>query len=373
LSEEHEKHSAWKVRKSEALIVILLILGYINFRFINHNEILMIILGLTLGVWLAFRPSEWAVEGLENTAAYMGLSAYMVGVISSLASNTPEAVISGLTAVRGFTTGNAAMLDIAVISVLTAVGFNIMILGIMIAITIKKYGKVKIHKDVIEKDSELMTWTFIVLLIIFSLGVMEMIGSLRAGIPEEKFSLSPWISAILVISYITYIIFVYQGQEEKGIAKPHFSKRLGYTLAIAGFAGIFMGGEIITSSIETMLESIDLSQYGNPVILISLIIGLAGTVPEHGIAITAAHKGKVDISIGNLMGGILQVILLVLGGIGMFVPIPLDKYVMFQLMVSGGVILFLKSTIVDDGHLDAFEGIMMIILQLVVFITMIIE
>ena len=368
-----EKHSPWKVRKSEAVLIVILILAYVNFRFINHNDLLVVILGLTVGVWLAFRPSEWAVEGLETIAAYMGLSAYMVGVISSLSSNTPEAVISGLAALRGYTTGNAAMLDIAVISILTAVGFNIIILGIMIAITIKKTGRVKVHKDVIEKDSELMTWTFIVVLIIFAMGVMEMIGAIKAGTPAEKFSLSPMISGILVISYIAYIIFVYKGQDEKGLAKPHFSKRLGYILAIAGFTGIFIGGEIITSSIEIMLDTMDLAQYGNPVIIISLIIGLAGTVPEHGIAITAAHKGKVDISIGNLMGGMLQVILLVLGGIGIFVPIPLDKYVMFQLIVSGGVILFLKTTIVDDGELDAFEGFMMIILQIVVFITMIIE
>ena len=62
--------------KKEFTFAILLILTYFLFRFgvIAGSSTIIVVLGLVAGTWLAFRPSEWAVEGIESIAGHMGTS-----------------------------------------------------------------------------------------------------------------------------------------------------------------------------------------------------------------------------------------------------------------------------------------------------------
>lgn len=127
---EH-KESLWKefeIGKKEAILILLAAISFIYFRFLSINSIAIVILSFIVGVWLAFRASEFAVKGLGSASRFLGFSAYITGVLSSIASNTPEAVIGGLTAYRGFVTGNVELLDISVISILAAAGFNILLM-----------------------------------------------------------------------------------------------------------------------------------------------------------------------------------------------------------------------------------------------------
>jgi cation:H+ antiporter len=140
-----------------------------------------------------------------------------------------------------------------------------------------------------------------------------------------------------------------------------------------GFIGIFFAGEILTSSVEMLLHSYStqIGFFGNHIAIAALILGAAGALPEHGIALMAAAKGKMGLAVGNLIGGVLQIVLLVMGGIGMLVPIPLDRYVLFQIVVIAGSLWFLKRAIADDHKLDFFEGAMIILLQAYVFVLLI--
>ncbi|MHA1951670.1 MAG: hypothetical protein ACW987_17620, partial [Candidatus Thorarchaeota archaeon] len=92
--------------RKELAFFLGLILVYFYLRFTGIEPTLVIILGIIGGVWLAFRPSEWAVEGMESAAGHLGYTAYVAGMLSSLASNMPEAVISGIAAYNGFITDN---------------------------------------------------------------------------------------------------------------------------------------------------------------------------------------------------------------------------------------------------------------------------
>ncbi|MFX1579251.1 MAG: hypothetical protein ACFFBJ_06350, partial [Promethearchaeota archaeon] len=159
----------------------------------------------------------------------------------------------------------------------------------------------------------------------------------------------------------------------KPIVKASHSKKTAAILTGIGFVGIFFAGEILTHSVEILLYDYSdvIGLVGNQVAIAALILGAAGALPEHGIAVIAARKGKVGLAVGNLIGGILQIVLLVMGGIGMFVPIPLDRYVLFQIMVIAGSLWFLKRAIADDHKLDFFEGAMIILLQAYVFVLLI--
>ena len=350
-----------------------LIIFYFYLRFTGIEPTLVLILGLIGGTWLAFRPSEWAVEGMESAAGHLGYTAYVAGMLSSLASNMPEAVISGIAAFNGWRTGSQDLLDIAVLSILIAAGFNMLLLGITIIISTKGKPDMDVPEEAIKKDSVLIQWTFVALLSMFALGVIDMAtpdSPINPRFPAAA-------SFVLFLSYLIYAGALKTGDVVNDVNKPRaiasHTKKTAAILAVMGFIGIFFAGEILTHSVETLLHDHHdtIGLIGNQVAIAALILGAAGALPEHGIAVIAAAKGKVGLAIGNLIGGVLQIVLLVMGGIGIFVPIPLDRYVLFQIMVIAGSLWFLKRVIADDHKLDFFEGAMIILLQAYVFVLLI--
>ncbi len=380
--EYYSLRSALGAGKIEFAIAGILIAAFFYLRFFaswSGNEVttnVLITLGLVMGAWLAFRPSEWAVEGIESFAGHRGYTAYIAGLLSSFVSNMPEAVVSGLSAYNGYVQGNETLQDIAILSVLIAAGFNMLLLGITIVISTRGKGEMDVPKEVLKKDSVLIRWTIVALVSMFALGIIDLtITASTADIhtfPREA-------SAILFLSYVVYAISLREGEvgeanHDPEIAKPHFSRRITGILMLIGFVGIFIAGEMLTFSIETLLEEQHalVVQIGDPVYVASFILGAAGALPEHGIALIAASKGKVGLAVGNLIGGVLQIVLLVAGGIGIFVPIPLDRYVLFQIVVLAGSLWFLKRNLTDDNKLDLFEGMMIILLQAYVFVLLLI-
>ncbi|MGY5876048.1 MAG: hypothetical protein RTU30_09900, partial [Candidatus Thorarchaeota archaeon] len=178
-----------------------------------------------------------------------------------------------------------------------------------------------------------------------------------------------------MVSYLVYAFVLKSGDitDDAELAETHHTKRSATILAIIGFIGIFFAGEFLTSSVESLLFNFETAIHTagfDGVKIAALILGAAGALPEHGIALIAAAKGKVGLAVGNLIGGVLQIVLLVAGGIGIFVPIPLDRYVLFQIVVIAGSLWFLKRAITDDHKLDFFEGAMIILLQAYVFVLL---
>ena len=183
----HSVRDSLVASKKELAFFLCLILMYFYLRFSGMEPTLVIILGIIAGGWLAFRPSEWAVEGMESGAGHLGFTAYVAGMISSLASNMPEAVISGFAAFTGWSTGNQDLQDIAVLSILIAAGFNMLLLGITIVISTRGKPDMDVPEEAIKKDSVLIRWAIVALVAMFALGVMDMIaavGEPAAAIPR---------------------------------------------------------------------------------------------------------------------------------------------------------------------------------------------
>ena len=363
-----------KVGKIEIAMVLMLVILYLYVAFARIPAVL-VLLGIVLGGWLVFRPSEWAVEGLEGISKTIGLTTYFVGVLTSLTSNLPEAVMLGLTLWRGYVTKNPAMIDIAVLTVLSSIGFNMILLGSVILLGTKRTGgSIEIPKTAIEHEIELIRFTIVALLAVFALGIIDILFSMQLNeattvtfyIPREA-------TLLLVISYVIYILFAAKRktiQNEKTEETSHLPTKVYTILFLAGILGIYLGGELIVRSVESIVSEEVLAVYGNPIILSGLLMGALAAIPEHGIAVVSAYKGKMDISLGNLLGGVSQIILLILGAVGTIILIPLDEYVLFQLLITALCMWFLKRSIVDDGKLDNFEGIMLIIVQIFVFVLL---
>ena len=385
--------SIWEFGIALVAIIVFFVLEKIVYAHYHDEHMLipvfLIIFGFVVGTWLAFRPSEWAVEGLDSGAKYVGLSDYVAGILSSLASNLPEAVIAILLLTQGRQL-------IAVITVLSAAGFNTIILGLAILIaTIKRKGSVNVPEDLEKKEAPIIRWAIVAMLITVVFGFIEYF---QVENISEAILARP-IAGLLASSYVIYLIYIViikdnnkeiakeleeeptEKIEEESSTKDEeirldshehelLSIPMTLFLLVLGFVGIYFGGETLTWSVNQLLDPARGTNIGE--IAIALILGAAGAVPEHGIAVISAAKDDIEVGIGNAMGGILQSALLIFGILGVVVTITLHQFILLQLAAIAGALWFVKRCI-QDGKFDIFEGFMIILLQILVFVVLFVE
>ena len=373
-----EKHGVFHISRREAVLALLLTLVYLVIRFMFPSQTTLLLLaGMGFALWLTFRASHFAVDGLESVGAYAGLSFYVIGVLSSLASNTPEAVVSALTAWRGIATANPELVEIAVLSVIMAAGFNILLLGCVVVLAARKRGYIEVPREVIEDDADLIRWTIVAMFLLFALGIAHYIALIGESTASSPISLPSLAGFFMVLSYVMYAIFSIKKPPTPGrmciAVTPRHTKRDAVLLTLVGFIGIFIAGEVLTSTIELALETVPFEAFGvidieQQIVIMAMVVGAAGAIPEHGIALLAASKGKANIAIGNTLGGTTQVLLLIVGGVAIFLPLPLNVEVLLQFAIAAGSLWFLKSAMTDDQRVDLFEGAMVLLMQCFVFV-----
>lgn len=384
-------HGEVKIGKAEIAIIICVAAIYIYLRFFYAVDTLfgfpmyyfLLPIGFTVGVWLALRMSDLAIKGLGAAAIYFGLSLYVVGVLSSIASNTPELIIGLLMSWRGYTHPDPVvgltLTETSILTVLTASGFNTLLLSLIILVSSRRRGYIEVPREVILHESELIRSTFVAIMMIFMFGLILHVFPIGGG--GGGIGYIPSIAAFcLLLIYISYVIQLLrrkghdlvlspaktgppEPQENERLKSiPGISMKMAIVFIIVAFLGIFIAGEVITSTVELTIEHLELE-----VPVVALIVGACGSIPEHGIALVAARRGQISVALGNVIGGLAQIVLMVLGVVGIVVPIPLDAFVLFQLIVTGWVLFYIKSAILDDEHLDFLEGFIILIFQILAF------
>lgn len=374
ISSAVEVHKVFHISRREQVVALLLLVFLLLALFLFQNMLILIIAMMTFGLWLTFRGSHFAIDGLESIGAFAGLSAYVIGVLSSLASNTPEAVVSGLTAWRGIMTSSPELVEIAVLSVVMAAGFNILLLGIVVVISARKTGVVKVPREVVEDDADLIRWTIVAMALLFAFGILFYVDHIIHGLTPDLIFLPPLLGFLMLLSYVLYAVYAIKKPKptERVIPKPRHSKRNSALLAILGFVGIFFAGYLLSEAVELTFNFVPWTGLGiiepQRIVIMALIIGAAGALPEHGIALIAASKNKANIAIGNTLGGTTQILLLIVGGAAIFLPLPLDAAVLLQFATAAGSLWFLIRAMADDEKVDIFEGAMILLMQAFVFI-----
>ncbi len=103
---------------------------------------------------------------------------------------------------------------------------------------------------------------------------------------------------------------------------------------------------------------------------IAIIVGFLGSLPEWGVAMKAQEN--IELVFGNVLSSISATLLFMIGLVSIFLyfigtPFRLDSYAIVQVVLSGSILLFVNLLMKDDLQLDAFEGVCIIILQLIGF------
>jgi len=309
------------------------------------------ILALALGFGIVVLTSEPMVEGLKDFGAQTGLSPHITGVLSSMASNLPEGVMTG------FMIMSPELKDVAILTVMLASAFNGLLLGLLVVMMTYKGGAIEMPKEKMEQDIEIMRIAIALCIIVFGTGII-----LNMFCTGEMPVLPREIPVFLLLGYGGYLYFLTKRNESTPHVEVHEEKheKNGWLAPIViGLVGILIAAELIAESSEYFVHMYDLH-----VAIAATVIGLASSVPEHGIALIGAQKGHIELGVSNLLSGIVQSIMLIFPLLALLVPIQLDGYILYQFMANAVTMWVVKKAIIDDNRLTLDEGFSIILIQL---------
>lgn len=287
--------------------------------------------------------SDYAVEGVKGLAARLGVSDYVGGVISSLTSNLPEAVLAL------FMAAHPELREIAVLTVLLAATFNGFLLGLLIVLLARRNGSVEVPREALIYDMEVMRITVVFSMLVAFAAIMFRLQGIDAPLPVEA-------ATLMLVAYLAYTWFISRaGRREGGAAGGH-----GWLAPFAlGIVGIVLGSELLSGSVEHFVSAEKLS-YG----IVATILAFAGSVPEHFVAVKGGLRGEVDIGVSNLASGIVQTLMVVFPLVSFFVPLRLDGFVVYLLLVSALTLWLTERSITDDSKLTLDEGVSIMLANL---------
>jgi len=334
------------MRRRLFIILTLIIVGITSMT-IEPEEPSFLLFTLLLGLLLVFLSSEPAVEGFKGLSEYTGLSEYMIGIVSSLASNFPEAILAI------FMVLSPHLREVAIFTVMLASAFNGLLLGILVIMLTYKGGSVKVPREALEHDVEVMRITIAFSIIILGTGL---ILNLFHGKPYLPFE----VSLFLLLAYMSYLYFMSRKtRKTESTAKTDRRGKAWISHLLLGLIGIIVSAELISNASEYMVHVLEFH-----VVIAATLIAFAGSVPEHCLAIIGARRGQIELGVSNLISGIVQSIMLIFPLLAMVAPVYLDGYILYQFLAIASTLWITKKAIVDDGRLTLDEGVSILMVHL---------
>lgn len=135
------------------------------------------------------------------------------------------------------------------------------------------------------------------------------------------------------------------------------------SLAILSLAGLFL---VLGFSADQVTKNLRLLavKLGIPMLLLGMLLGLLTSFPEGAIAINAMLNNIQGLSVGNLLGGSVVMLSLILGlGIVLNKEIKNDGRLGFLILCL--VYLLLPLALASKGYLNYIDGILMIIIYFI--------
>ncbi|WP_455392882.1 calcium/sodium antiporter [[Eubacterium] cellulosolvens] len=264
-------------------------------------QLLIGIIALIIGLIFLIKGSDLFVDGAANAALIVGVSEHVIGItLVAFATSLPELATASVASIEGLgdlAFGNVVGSNIA--NICLVLGFTAVLINI---------------KPAKESMRDVLFMNLVVILLVLVI-IDKKITKLDALIFLCAFS-----------GYFYYLwrtINVGSTKKEGSIAKE-------LVLIIFGLVGVVIGAWLLVEGAVRISDFFSISTA-----IIGLTIVAVGTsLPELATSITAAIKGKIDISLGNVLGSNIINILLVLGIAALFNDIDLSG-----LPYSGDVLL----------------------------------
>lgn len=243
-------------------------------------------IGLTiLGFIILIKCADFFVDGSASLARNFKVSTTMIGLtIVAFGTSAPEIAIS----FNAHLSGNTDLLFGNVIG--SSITNILVVLGI--AILIRPF---KIEPDVIKKQ--------IPILVLITLGFsVLLLDTTFNGTVYNALSRADAIILLLFFSiFIYYLITLVKTDKASNtiIEEPKYKLPRAVFMIILGLVGIIFGSHLIVDNVEAFATSIGISQK----IISVTIISIGTSLPELITIVVASKKGENNMAIGNVIGG----------------------------------------------------------------------
>ncbi len=301
-------------------------------------------------------------ESTEQLAKYT--SDAVGGLLTATFGNLPEIIIGVISLAAGLHEMLLAALAGAIIAnLLLVMGISFLVCGI-------KFHKIEYNSASVRVYSSMM------LVAIISLMVPSAFSRLsgQEGRSHNEDLLNISIAITLLVGYALYLWFMLRTHSdlfknvennlEKGESKQWSLKQALLLLLISSTVVAFLS-EILVGAAEATGTSMGMSTVFVGVIFVA-IVGAAGNIP----AVTMAAKGKMDLSLGIVMGSAIQLALFVAPILALFSLIigPYQMSLEFSRILLAIIFLsvVLAAVIVGDGISNWYKGVQLILIYLMI-------
>ncbi|MHA1676807.1 MAG: hypothetical protein ACTSU6_06470 [Candidatus Njordarchaeales archaeon] len=348
------------------LIVVISLAAYYLYLLSLGQLFSIWILGLLLGFWLILRPAWVIIPGVRNLSKKLGMTKYSADTIISFLVLLAEVSIVIFLAYFSNMYSFVEFVTISYLYLLYAASLNILILGLLVAI---KGGKfLSIPDEVFSRELEIIDWTVMATLLISFLGFIKYLKSGGYIVSDIIMYLPRFSLIILPMTYISYLKHLWEIKKDFGTfgtIEPEISVVKHIIMIFLANVGFIIGGLLLAySSVSLITYYSNIYAFGDVTLVISFFLGLIIGLREVIISqLLFAKRGQPIGDIGSLIGSVIQLVMVLIGILGILLPIPLSKYIIYELITVGLGLWFLRMAISDDKRLDPYEGIMLFLLQ----------
>jgi len=313
-------------------------------------SIVVDIILLLVGFTLLIKGEQFVVDHASNLALKAGIPMFIVGLtLVAFGTSLPELSVSLISAIKAYQLGSSA--DIAVGNI---VGSNMANLGLILGSS-ALVAPILVHKRILVKDIPFLiaiSALFIVFMRYF----------------DDTYRINRFESAILILFFIYYVYtLLKQNTEDEPKVLTNTSVMTSVIFLVIGFIGVIFGGNLVTSSAETMATSLLVDVFKmNPLKVTSLvglsIVAVGTSLPELVTTLVAMKKGSHDIAVGNVIGSNIFNILFVGGLSGVIVPLGIDGDVIIDATLTLGLLVITYVWMKSNIRLHKLFGFMLLAL-----------
>ena len=292
---------------------------------------------LVAGVGLLWKGADWVVHSACGLAHRFGLPDAVVGVsVVALGTSAPELMVAVLAALRG-------QPDIAVANI---VGSNIFNLGIILG-GCAAIWTVPTTRPLVGRDAPVLLLATLLLLLFLDDRLLER-----------------WEGAAMVLCLGCYLLYLVTRRglrfETYDLAPEDTGSGRDYFRLILGLGGVLGGAHLLVGSASDLAGLMGISEWA-----IGVTIVAAGTsLPELATAVVAAHRGRMGMLAGTLIGSDLFNVLGVLGVTAFIRPLAVSHGVGASLMLMVAMVTILIVLMRTGWWLTRAEGLALIAIGL---------
>jgi Ca2+:H+ antiporter len=323
-----------------------------------------------------------AALGVIPTAAAMGEATEVIasktgpgigGLLNVTFGNAPELIIAFLALLEG-------LQEVVKASIVGSIIGNILlVLGASMVAGGVKRKKQTFSATAANSQSEMLLLALAALILpaVFQLvhgGSLPGVGEERVNFGSDLEKLSLAVAIVLILSYAAGLVFSLrthrrvfnpyeetEGEESKGWTMRRAVIQLAVAAVLVGLTS-----ELLVGSVSEASKEIGLSEFFVGVFVVAIV----GNAAEHWVAVSAAVKDKMDLSVNIAIGSSAQVALFVAPVLVLlsflFGPNPLalvfNGYELAALLFAVLIANFAS----QDGETNWFEGVQLLALYAVV-------